>query len=348
MTQKINCHVYNETPYTNRDDLRVSLDVIIPVYNEEDVLDSLFERLEAVFSPSNKKEYRITSVRYIMVDDGSKDRSAEIIKKHMAKRIPAVLYRFSRNFGHQNAVSAGLQHTNADVVAIIDADLQDPPEAILEMLAKWREGYDVVYGERRKRKENFIKVGSYWLFYRLLAFLSEINIPLDSGDFSLMDRRVIQAMRDLPEKLRFPRVLRAWVGFRQTGLSYERSQRAAGATKYSFSKLYRLATDGVASASIRPLRMAQLFSIFYLILVSALALLSFSKLWSHQGISEIGLWFLFSYLLISLGSFVQTFCIYILSSYVGRTYLEVKGRPPYVILEVIDKGNDATDLQNQK
>lgn len=348
LNQETNPALYNALSPVDRSRLWVSLDIVIPVYNEEEVLDLLFKKLETVFSPSNLEKHLIKSVNYLMIDDGSKDRSAEIICQYIEQGDPAVLYRLSRNYGHQNAVSAGLEYSTADVVAIIDADMQDPPEVILQMLARWREDYDVIYGVRRNRKENFLKVGSYRLFYRLISFLSEIDLPLDSGDFSLLDRKVVQAMRDLPEKLRFPRVLRAWVGFRQTGLSYERSARAAGTSKYSFSKLYRLATDGIASASIRPLKISQLFSVVYLIFIAALAVVFLDKFWSYQGGSELALWALFGYMLIALGSFVQTFCVYILGAYVGRMYLEVKKRPCYFVMEVISEKNFTSGVQNDK
>lgn len=322
----------------------VSLDIVIPVYNEEKVLDLLFQRLQTVFSVENQRKHHVKSVRYIFVDDGSGDQSAKTICRHIASGAPAVLCRLSRRFGHQSAVTAGFEKADADVVACIDADLQDPPEVILEMIAKWREGYDVVYGQRQKRKENLLKVLGYWTFYRLLAFLSDIDIPLDSGDFSLLDRRVVRAMRSLPEKDRFPRVLRAWVGFRQIGVSYERAARAAGAPKYTLKGLYRLATDGVASASIRPLKISQFFSICYLFLITALAAVIFIKLGPYlETKNEIALWFLFSYSLIAVGSFIQIFCIYILSAYVGRAYLEVKGRPSFLVMETIDKNNVRSD-----
>lgn len=315
-------------------DSRVSLDVVVPVWNEEDVLPLLLAKLEAVFSPENLERSRIRSVRYVVIDDGSADRSAQIVAAAIAGGLRAVLYRFSRNFGHQNAVSAGLDHSEADLVAIIDADLQDPPELILDMVARWRDGFDVVYAERKKRRESWLKVAAYWTFYRLVAALSEIKIPLDSGDFCLMDGRVVRAMRALPETLRFPRGLRAWVGFRQTGLPYERPERRAGRSKYDFSRLYRLATDGVASSSIRPLKVAQVFSVSYLLLILAIgATILFRRILSSS--LEMPTTILFGYLLIISGNFVQVFCIYILGAYVGRTYLEVKGRPAYVLLEVV-------------
>lgn len=315
----------------------VTLDIVIPFFNEEDVLVSLLDRLASVFSPERRSECGITHARYVMVDDGSSDRSAAIIAAAIAQGAPATLVRLSRNFGHQNALSAGLAAATADVIAVIDADLQDPPELIPEMLRLWRQGHDVVYARRKRRAENLLKRTGYWLFYRIVAFLSDVRIPLDSGDFCLLDRRVVRALADLPEKLRFPRVLRAWVGFRQCGLDYDRPAREAGRAKYTLSKLYRLATDGVVSASVRPLQIAQVFSVSYLLATIVLGL----ALWKLPTGASWGIpsWALVMYLLILSGNFVQVFCMYILGAYVGRTYLESKGRPPYVVMEVVGPGH---------
>ncbi|MBN1521135.1 MAG: glycosyltransferase family 2 protein [Candidatus Aureabacteria bacterium] len=315
----------------------VSLDIVIPVFNEEKVIGQLFERLRNVFCEKNRIKNHLERVRYIIVDDGSTDCSAEIISRYIKDGFPAVLYRFSRNFGHQNAVAAGLEQADADAVAVIDADLQDPPEIIFQMLEKRRQGYDIVHGIRKKRKENFLKVSAYWLFYRFLSFISEIDIPLDSGDFSLLDKRALEAVKSLPEKLRYPRVLRAWVGFRQVSVAYDRPERAAGKPKYSFSSLYKLATDGVASASIRPLKISQVFSLFYLFLVTILAFVFFYQIVFKNTADQTFVWFMIGYLLIALGGLVQVFCIYILSAYIGRSYLEIKGRPSYIIMEVVKK-----------
>jgi dolichol-phosphate mannosyltransferase len=312
----------------------VSLDLVIPVWNEEEMLDPLLQRLESVFSPAAQQAAGIRAVRYLFVDDGSRDRTAEILAGRIAAGLPAVLYRLSRNFGHQNAVSAGLEQARADVVAILDADLQDPPELVSRMLELWREGYDVVYAQRGRREGNAFKRGGYWLFYRLVALLADIHIPLDSGDFCLMDRRVVVRLCALPEKLRFPRGLRAWVGFRQTGVTYDRPARKVGTSKYTLARLYRLATDGVISSSVRPLQLAQVFSVSYLLLTLGVGLLMVVRhlVWPR---GEVSLPILLGYLLVLSGNFVQVLCIYILGAYVGRTYLEVKGRPPYVVMEVV-------------
>jgi polyisoprenyl-phosphate glycosyltransferase len=312
----------------------VTLDVVIPLWNEEEVLGPLLQRLKEAFSDENNARHGFRGVRFVMVDDGSRDRSAEIVAGEIARGLPALLCRLSRNFGHQNAVSAGLDRVDADVVAVIDADLQDPPELIPSMLQKWRDGYDVVYGQRRKRKESWPKVASYWLFYRLVALLADLDIPLDTGDFCLMDRRVVAALRALPEKLRFVRGLRTWVGFRQTGVEYDRPARRSGTTKYTFVRLYRLATDGVISSSVRPLQLAQVFSVSYLLLLLCGA---GAFLWAPARVPGA---ILLAYLLIVTGNFVQVLCIYILGAYVGRTYLEVKGRPSYVVMEVVGDRNE--------
>lgn len=317
----------------------VSLEVVIPVWNEEDVLDLLVQRLQSAFSPATREAAGLKSVRYLFVDDGSRDQTARIIADHIDRGLPAVLYRLSRNFGHQNAVSAGLEYSHADLVAILDADLQDPPELILRMVEKWRQGYDVVYAQRRRREGNPLKRASYWLFYRLVALLADIQIPLDSGDFCLLSQRVVRRLCALPEKLRFPRGLRAWVGFPQTGVEYDRPERKAGRSKYSLARLYRLATDGVVSSSVRPLQVAQVFSVSYLLLTLALGMLVLGRHLVWPGLS-LPLPVLLGYLLVLSGNFVQVFCIYILGAYVGRTYLEVKGRPPYVLMEVVC-GRDA-------
>ena len=344
----------------DRSKLWVSLDIVIPVYNEEEVLNVLFKKLETVFSSSNQEKHLIKSVNYLMIDDGSKDRSAEIICQYIGQGNPAVLYRLSRNYGHQNAVSAGLEYSTADVVGIIDADLQDPPEAILDMIKKWREGFDLVYGVRKKRKEGWYRVGCYWVFYRILAFLSEVDIALDSGDFCLMEGRVVEAICRLPEKIRFPRVLRSWVGFSHTAVEYERQKRQAGRSKYSFSKLYKLATDGIVSASIRPLRISQYTCILFMIITGVFMVYAVTKWLSYVPENEIALWFVFGYLVTSSGFFILSLCIYALCAYVGRMFIEVKGRPSYIIMEVISKdglipkgnkdsdGDDGIELKGKK
>jgi len=310
----------------------LSLDVVIPAYNEENVLDLLFEELGRAFSTDRLAANGVGSVRFVFVDDGSEDRTAEMIWQRLQAGLPGILCRLSRNFGHQSAVSAGLDLADADMVSVLDADLQDPPELIYRMIEKWRDGYDVVYGQRRRRKEGFVKLAGYWLFYRLLGMLSEIPMPLDTGDFCLMGRNVTEALKAMPEKLRFVRGLRAWVGFKQVGIEYDRAARKAGHPKYTMRKLYRLATDGIASSSVRPLRVAQVFSFAFFTVSFLMALAMFGCLFYHTQLISLqtaGICFL-----VAIGGAVQTFCLYIIGAYLGRMYMEVKGRPSYVVMEV--------------
>jgi len=313
----------------------LTLDVIVPFYNEAEVLGLLFEALEQTFSPSNLAPRKIARVRYLFVDDGSSDGSPQIITEKIRGGAPASLLRLSRNFGHGNALCAGLDHSTADFVVILDADLQDPPSVVLDMIDKARYGYDVVFGRRRKRKENVLKRIAYWVFYRLIASLSEITLPLDSGDFCLMDRRVIDALRRLPESLRYPRVLRAWVGFRQTGVEYDRPRRQAGQSKYTLRRLYRLATDGIASASTRPLKIAQLSSFLFGLGALAISLIFVLVLVGKLSLTVSHPLLLASLLIVSSNALIML-VLYVFSAYIGRMYLEVKRRPPYIIMEQID------------
>jgi dolichol-phosphate mannosyltransferase len=322
-----------------------SLDLIVPVYNEEEVLPHLLARLEEVFGAEARAAAGLGEVRYLFIDDGSSDRTAEILQERIARGLPAALLRFTRNFGHQSAVSAGLDHARADLVAVIDADLQDPPELIPEMVATWRQGYDVVYAQRRARPEGPLKRLGYWGFYRLVRLLSEVKVPLDSGDFCLMDARVVRALCSLPERLRFPRGLRAWVGFRQTGIAYDRPPREAGSAKYNLRRLYHLATDGIASLSLRPLRLAQAFSFAF----SALSLLLLGGMVVRLLVGTVGeslLYFLLLAILFCIGNAIITFCLYILGAYIGRSYLEAKQRPPYLVLETVGLDGAAADAED--
>jgi dolichol-phosphate mannosyltransferase len=319
-----------------RPDSPLTLDLIIPVYNEAEVIDLLFEALDATFSHVNLAPRNVVGVRYLFVDDGSSDASARMIAERIRAGAPAVLYRLSRNFGHANALSAGLDRATGDLVAVIDADLQDPPAVVLEMIDRARDGYNVVFGQRRGRKENFVKRAGYWSFYRLVAFLADIQIPLHSGDFCLMDRRAVQELRNLPERLRFPRVLRAWIGFSQIGVAYDRPPRRAGRSKYSFKMLYRLATDGVAAASIRPLQIAQLSSFLFGI-VAAVLMLAILLMLAGQVQATVSLPFLLLALLIASGHGLTMLCLYVVSAYLGRMYIEIKGRPSYIVMEQIGR-----------
>ena len=322
----------------NRDRVRAgsaSLEVVVPVFNEAEVLGLLLPRLAQALSPTQLALHGVGRARLVFVDDGSSDATATILAARIAAGLDARLIRFSRNFGHQSAVCAGLDSADADLVAVIDADLQDPPELLLPMVDRWRAGADVVFARRRRRRGSPLKRLGYWAFYRLVSFLSDVTLPLDTGDFSVMDRSVVEALKRLPERLRFPRGLRAWVGFRQEAVDYDRPAREAGATKYAWAQLYRLATDGIASMSTRPLQAAQVASFFFgLLTLGFLGMLLGGFLVSPDTVPRP---FLLAYVLIASGNALLAFCIYILGAYVGRTYLEVKGRPPYVVMEIVTR-----------
>ena len=240
-----------------------SLDVVVPFYNEEAALPRLLETLDHAFAPEPCMGSRLGRIRYVLVDDGSQDRSLETLRSLVPRSNRLLLLCLSRNFGHQAAITAGLTHSDSDLVAILDADLQDPPHLVHDMIGLWREGYDVVYGERRNRKENVLKRAAYETFYRLYRWPSPIEVPLNSGDFCLMSRRVVRASDQLPERLRFNRGLRSWVGFAQKSFPYDRPGRETGDSKYTLRKLYALATDGLAAMSITPLRLSQFFALLF-------------------------------------------------------------------------------------
>ncbi|AWB44501.1 glycosyltransferase [Paenibacillus sp. CAA11] len=297
--------------------------IIIPMYNEEAVIQETYRRLKKVMN-STDENYEL-----IFINDGSSDRSAEIIQDYAEWDESVKLIDFSRNFGHQIAITAGMDYSSGEAVIIIDADLQDPPELILSMIDKWREGYEVVYAKRIKRNgETWFKKWSAGVFYRILRASTEIPIPVDTGDFRLMDRKVCDEMKRLPENNRFVRGLVSWVGFRQTAIEYERDERLAGETKYPLKRMIKLCLDGITSFSYKPLKLAgyvgALLSgagFLYLLYVIYLALFtdSVTKGWP----SMISLMLIFNgFVLLMLG---------VLGEYVGRIYDETKGRPLYIV-----------------
>jgi len=310
--------------------VQITLSVVVPCFNEEAVIDMTHSTIKQMLGGRSDFDLEV-----IYVDDGSQDNTASIIEGFMDGDDSVRLVPLSRNFGHQAAVTAGMEAARGDIVAIMDADLQDPPEIILEMFAKWREGFEVVYGVRTHRKEGLLKRIAYANFYRLYRWLADIDVPLDSGDFSLMDRQVVDVMNALPEKNRFNRGLRSWAGFRQTGLVYERAARAAGDAKYSWRHLLALAFDGIFSFSTTPLRL-----IFFVgVSVAALAAGSsvFYFLFGAFGLEIFGRGpedvpgFTSLMLAILFFSGVQLISIGILGEYLGQIYNEVKRRPTYVV-----------------
>jgi polyisoprenyl-phosphate glycosyltransferase len=305
------------------------LSLVVPCYNEEAVIPATYDRVSEVLG---NKEFRL---QIIFVNDGSEDGTEQILEEISAADPRVKVVTLARNFGHQPAVSAGLANADGDAIAVIDADLQDPPHVILDMVERWREGFDVVYGIRARRKEGVWRRFCYSAFYRIFRWLSDIDAPLDAGDFSLVDRRVLRQINSLPEKNRFYRGLRAWVGFKQIGICYERQPRAAGTTKYPIFRLLRLAADGVFNFSTVPLTIVFVLGLAMSIISISAAFAVFiarifdipwlgGHLREAQGFTSI-------ILTVLLIGGIQLICTGILGEYIGRIYQEIKSRPPYII-----------------
>lgn len=306
----------------------IKYSLILPVYNEEKNIQSLYTRLGDVMG-AFKEDFEL-----IFIDDGSYDTTYALLKKLHAKDKKVKVIRFSRNFGHQTAVTAGLKYSKGQQIAILDGDLQDPPEVLAKFFAKLDEGYNVVYAIREKRKESFFKKAAYSLFYRLLDSVAQIKIPLDSGDFCVMDRKVVDALNSLPERNRFVRGLRSWVGFRQIGITYERAARYAGESKYPFTKLMKLAFDGIFSFSYVPLQLmfyTGLLSLFGSLLGSIWAI--YQRFFTSNYSSVPG--FATTIILVMFIGGLQLFSLGIVGEYMRRMYDEIKQRPQYVVDEVI-------------
>jgi dolichol-phosphate mannosyltransferase len=305
------------------------ISVVVPLYDEEGNVVELLARISTVLERAVRgrgDEYEI-----VAVDDGSHDLTLTALREAQAGQPRLVIVSLSRNFGHQIAATAGLDAARGDAVILIDGDLQDPPELIEAFLQKWRDGYDVVYATRRTRKgESFFKVWTARVFYRVIRRLTKVSIPLDTGDYRLMDRRVVDALAQTRERHRFLRGLVSWVGFKQTGIEYERDARFSGSTKYPLSKMLRFAFDGIASFSEIPLRFATYFgfvvSAFAFVYTVVVLALKFAGL-NEPGYTSTMVAILF------LGG-VQLIGIGILGEYVGRIYDQVKGRPLYLVASV--------------
>ena len=306
------------------------LSIAIPLHNEEAGVPELLRRLGAVLDavPGGPHEM-------VLVDDGSRDRTLELLQSASRTDRRLVVIALSRNFGHQSALSAALDFVTGDVIIAMDGDLQDRPEAIPALLAKHREGFDVVYAQRAKRKESWPLRVSYFVFYRLLASLADTKLPLDSGDFALMSRQVVDQMRAAPEHNRYLRGLRSWVGFRQTGLVVERDERYAGTTNYGPLKLLKLASDGLFSFSIVPLRAAAMLGLIAILLSTAFSLYTlYAKLFLDRAPAGFTSLMLF----MSFLTGVQLFFLGIIGEYIGRIYQETKRRPLYVVGSVVRHG----------
>lgn len=298
------------------------ISVTIPVYNEEENLPEMHKRLTAALQETG------LSYEILFVDDGSRDASVSLIS-NMANCDGTVRGVFlSRNFGHQPAIAAGIDHARGCAVVLMDCDLQDPPEFVPSLIAKWKEGFEVVYAVRKKRKESWIKRCSYSAFYRILSRIASVDIPLDSGDFSLLDRKVVDLLKRMPERNRFMRGLRSWIGFRQIGLEYERCERHAGKAKYTFKKLLKLALDGFLSFSYVPLRLAfWLGCLSFLVALLTAGWAVYSKIAFGQ--TPQG-WTSLMVLVAFLGG-TQLMLAGIAGEYIARIYDEVKQRPYYII-----------------
>lgn len=305
--------------------MNIIYSIVAPIFNEIDNLPELYRRIREVMDAHGEPW------ELILVDDGSTDGSTEKIRELAAQDKTVRPVIFARNFGHQVAITAGWDYARGEAVVIIDADLQDPPEVILELAKKWKEGYEVVYAVRGEREgESWFKLWTSSVFYRLIYRITDVKIPVDTGDFRLMDRKVVNVLKQMKERHRFPRGMSAWVGFKQIGVTYNRAARHAGVTKYPFKKMLKLAVNAITGFSYFPLQVATFFGFFsagiaiLAIPVVAALRLAGSHFFEGQTTTLISVLFLGGAQLISLG---------ILGEYVGRLYDEAKGRPLYIVRE---------------
>jgi dolichol-phosphate mannosyltransferase len=305
------------------------ISIVVPLFNEELVIDEMYLRITDLMD-RNQLNYEL-----ILINDGSTDKTAEIARALCSRNKNVKLVNFSRNFGHQIAITAGMDKATGQVVVIIDADLQDPPEVILTMIEKWREGYQVVYGTRKKRKgEGFFKLLTAKLFYRTLRKMTNIDIPVDTGDFRLMDKNVVNQLKGMREKSRFVRGMVSWVGFKQCKVEYVREKRFAGETKYPFKKMLKFAVDGILSFSRIPLRLSSFFgfissAVSFIFIIYGLII---KYIFPERAISG---WTSLFIAILFLGG-VQLICAGILGEYIGLIYEEIKGRPLYITEEEIN------------
>jgi len=311
-----------------------TLSIIVPCFNEQDVILDTYNEINNVLSANH------FDIEIIFIDDGSVDDTFSILHEISEKDSRVKIISFSRNFGHQAAVTAGLDHSTGDVVSIIDADLQDPPDVIISMIDEWKKGAKVVYGVRKNRKESIYKKVSYYIFYRLYSAISDISVALDSGDFCLIDREVVDKINSLPEKNRFVRGLRSWVGYDQVPVYYNRQKRQAGKPKYTIAKLLNLALDGVFNFSSKPLVavfyagiITSLLSLFLAIFYLIYRIFNLEFMGSYSSESQ---GFTTLVVLILLIGGLQILTVGIIGQYISRIYQEVKSRPSYVIKKIIN------------
>lgn len=316
------------------DSVRPVLSLVFPIFNEEAVLPTLLARLDGVLADlASHTDLGIGGqVEAVFVNDGSRDQSLALLRKAAETRPWLRVLSFSRNFGHQIAVTAGMRNTRGQAVVIMDADLQDPPELLPQMIRLWREGWEVVYAVRTERAgETAFKKMTASLFYRLLHGLTNVNIPSDTGDFRLMDRRVVDALNAMGEQHRFLRGMAAWVGFKQIGLPYKRDARAAGETKYPFRKMFQLATDALCSFSDAPLKLATNLGLVIAGIAILYGIITIVRVFTSAGSFQPG--WASMVVVLSFLSGVQLITLGLIGEYIGRIYDEVKGRPLYLISE---------------
>ncbi|CAI8853918.1 MULTISPECIES: glycosyltransferase family 2 protein [Bacillus] len=302
--------------------------IVVPMYFEEEVAQECYNRLKSVMIQNN------INYEFVFVNDGSTDRTMEILKEIAANDYRAKVVNFARNFGHQTAVTAGIDCASGDAIVIIDADLQDPPEVIPELIAKWQEGYEVVYAKRKQRKgETWFKLLTAKYFYRFLNYMSDIDIPKDTGDFRIIDRKVADVFKQMTERNRFIRGMMSWVGFSQTYVEYERDERFAGETKYPLKKMIKFASDGIIAFSTKPLRIVMTLGIMSVFI--SIAVLLYSVIVKLIG-KDIQTGWASIMVAITFFSGIQLLGLGIVGQYIARIYDESKNRPIYIVKETIN------------
>ena len=315
--------------------MKPEFSVVVPAYNEEEVIEESYKRLTSVMEELGEP-YEL-----IFIDDGSRDKTAEKIAIICENDQNVKLLRFSRNFGHMPAITAGMDYARGNAIMIIDADLQDPPELFPKMIEKWREGYQVVYGKRAKREgESAFKKLSAGIYYRFLRRMTDVDVPVDTGEFRLIDRKVCDAMKQIKEKNRYIRGLVSWVGFKQTAVEYNREKRFAGVTKYPFTKMVKLAMNGITSFSYKPLKIATHMG-FFISALSFLYLLHVLYLWLFTDATIAG-WTS----TVAMVSFTQGIVLMVLGlmgEYIGRIFEEIKDRPIYIVKEILNDSLEGDD-----
>ncbi|GAB6447716.1 glycosyltransferase family 2 protein [Bacillus cereus group sp. MYBK71-2] len=316
------------------------ISVVVPMYFEEEVAQECYNRLKSVMLQNN------INYEFVFVNDGSTDRTMEILSEIAANDYRTKIVNFARNFGHQVAVTAGIAAAKGDAIVIIDADLQDPPEVIPELIAKWEEGYEVVYAKRKQRKgETWFKLLTAKYFYKFLNYMSDIDIPKDTGDFRIIDRKIADVFNQMTERNRFIRGMMSWVGFRQTYVEYERDERFAGETKYPLKKMIKFASDGIIAFSTKPLRIVMSLGLLSVLISIIVLLYTITvKVFGHG--TQTG----WASIMVAITFFsgIQLLGLGIVGQYIARIYDESKNRPIYIVKETINIDEEETAPKKEK